>query len=342
MIINVNLPLSPYEIHLERGVLDKADKLLNLNRKCLIVTDDGVPTEYSKKIASYCSFSKIVTLKQGESSKSFDNFKMLCETLLEEGFTRTDCAIAVGGGVVGDLTGFAAASYMRGIDFYNIPTTLLSQVDSSIGGKVAINLNNIKNIVGAFYQPKKVLIDPNVLKTLPKRHISNGMAEALKMSLTSDVELFNIFKEKDPLSEIDKIIELSLKIKANVVVEDEKENGIRKILNFGHTLGHGIEAVEELNGMFHGECVAIGMIPMCSEEIRKDVIAILDKLNLPTRIDGNEEKIRNILSASTHDKKCDGKDISIIKVNVPGSYIIEKIPTEKWKTEIFKILSELN
>ena len=341
MIINVNLPHSPYDIHLERGILDKANILLNLNRKCLIVTDDGVPSAYSEKIASFCKYSKIITLKQGEASKNFNNFKLLCEALLEEGFTRTDCAIAVGGGVIGDITGFAAASYMRGIDFYNIPTTLLSQVDSSIGGKVAINLNNIKNIVGSFYQPKKVLIDPNVLKTLTKRHISNGMAEAFKMALTSDLDLYNVFKDKDPFNEIDKIIELSLKIKAKIVVEDEKENGIRKILNFGHTLGHGIEAVEELNGMYHGECVALGMIPMCNEKIRDDVITILNKLNLPTKIDGDDVKIKNILSAATHDKKCDGQDISVIMVDNPGNYIINKLPIEQWKNEIYQILSGL-
>ena len=131
-----------------------------------------------------------------EESKSLFVFEKLCKKMLEHGFTRSDCVVAVGGGVVGDLAGFAAASYMRGIDFYNVPTTLLSQVDSSIGGKVAIDFKGVKNIVGAFYQPKKVLIDPELLNTLPGRQISNGLAEALKMSLTSDGELFEIFEKK--------------------------------------------------------------------------------------------------------------------------------------------------
>ncbi len=336
MIISIDIPHNPYDIYLERGVLNKAHQLLNLNRRCLIVTDSGVPTQYSEIIKGFCKFPTVVTIPQGESSKSFENFKMLCETLLNNEFTRTDCVVAVGGGVVGDLAGYAAASYMRGIDFYNIPTTLLSQVDSSIGGKVAINLSGVKNIVGAFYQPKRVLIDPDVLKTLPQRQISNGLSEAFKMSLTSSKELYSIFKEGQSFQKIDKVIELSLKIKAFVVEQDEKEAGLRKILNFGHTLGHGIEAEEELNGMYHGECVALGMIPMCGDDIKSEVIDILKSINLPTVINGNLEKI---LDAVTHDKKCDGSYISVIKVETPGVYKIEKIPLEQWKNEIRSIFA---
>jgi 3-dehydroquinate synthase len=337
MIIRVNLPQNPYDIYLERGIIEKAGTLLNLQRKCLIVTDSGVPEKYSKTVASSCKEFNIITIPQGESSKSFDNYKMLCSALLEFGFTRTDCVVAVGGGVVGDLAGFAASTFMRGIDFYNIPTTLLSQVDSSIGGKVAINLSNVKNIIGAFHQPKRVLIDPDVLSTLPQRQISNGLAEAFKMSLTSDEELYGIFKEGKAFDRIEKVIELSLKIKAFVVEQDEKETGLRKILNFGHTLGHGIEAEEELRGMYHGECVAIGMIPMCGKSIREEVKNILTSLNLPTKINGNLEKM---LSAATHDKKCDGMNISVIRVNTPGSFIIDKITVEEWKEEIRTVLLE--
>ena len=142
----------------------------------------------------------------GEGAKSFPVFEHLCTKLLEHGFTRKDLVIAVGGGVVGDLAGFAAASYMRGIDFYNVPTTVLSQVDSSVGGKTAVNFNGVKNIIGAFYQPKAVLIDPETLKTLSKRHFSNGLAEAVKMSLTFDKELFELFETSDAHENIEKII----------------------------------------------------------------------------------------------------------------------------------------
>ena len=144
--------------------------------------------------------------------------------------------------MVGDLAGFAASAYMRGIDFYNIPTTLLSQIDSSIGGKTAINFGGVKNIVGAFYQPKKVLIDPDLLKTLPPRQISNGLAEAIKVGLTSDEKLFDIFENGEIGSRLDEIIVRALTVKKNVVEQDEKEAGLRRILNFGHTVGHGIES----------------------------------------------------------------------------------------------------
>lgn len=331
MILKVNLPRNGYDIILERGCLKNAGDLLNLERKCLVVTDTGVPPQYAECIAGQCKAPTLAVIEQGESSKNLDNWKMLLSTMLENGFTRTDCVVAVGGGVVGDLAGFVAASYMRGVDFYNVPTTLLSQVDSSVGGKVAVDLYNVKNIVGAFYQPRRVLIDPEVLRTLPQRHVSSGLAESLKMSLTSDRELFEIFRRGMALQQIDKVIESSLRIKISVVEQDEHEKGLRKILNFGHTLGHGIETWDKLSGLHHGECVGLGMLPMCSDEIRGDVAKALQKLNLPTKISGNLEEI---MSLAAHDKKCDGNDISIVTVNTPGSFLLQKMPLEEWKNMI--------
>ena len=215
---------------------------------------------------------------------------------------------------------------MRGIDFYNIPTTLLSQIDSSIGGKVAINLDGIKNIVGAFYQPKKVLIDPDVLTTLHPRQVSNGLAEAIKMSLTSDGELFSLLETEDIEKNIDTIIEKSLKIKRDVVEQDEKEKGLRKILNFGHTIGHGIESGENLSGLYHGECVALGMLPMCSESVRERLKKVLVKATLPTKIDVDRE---TVLKAISHDKKFDGEIVTVICVNTPGEFQMKKMTIEE-------------
>lgn len=328
MKLHVDLTENGYDIIIERGVLSKADKELSLRRKVLIVTDSGVPCEYAKKVAEKCAEPFIVTVPEGEGSKSFAMLEALCRKMLECGFTRTDCAVAVGGGVVGDLTGFAAASFMRGIDFYNIPTTLLSQVDSSVGGKVAVNLDDVKNIVGSFYQPKKVLIDPDVLSTLPKRQISAGLAEALKMSLTSDRELYDIFRNGKAEESIEEVIHRSLLVKISVVEQDEKETGLRKILNFGHTLGHGIEGAEGLSVLYHGECVALGMIPMCSDSLRPELISILKMLGLPTSVCGSLEKM---LDVATHDKKCDGGSISVVFVNEVGSFEIKKMPIEEWK-----------
>ncbi len=320
MIIHLDLNEKSYDIIVERNIIKKAAEHLNLNRRVLVVTDSGVPEVYSKTIAAQCKEPYIVTVDSGESSKSMDSFKTLLETMLENGFSRKDCVVAVGGGVVGDLSGFTASAYMRGVDFYNIPTTLLSQIDSSIGGKTAINFGGIKNIVGAFYQPKKVLIDPELLKTLPERQFSNGLAEAVKMSLTSDSELFDIFENKSIDDNIDEIIIRSLNIKKAVVEQDEKETGLRMILNFGHTIGHGIESSGNMTELYHGECVALGLIPMCDEKIRPRVIKVLRKCNLYNLIEFDWNKIGE---AAFHDKKADGDFVKVTTVNDIGTYEIK-------------------
>ena len=171
MNIHLDLKDNSYDIIVERGILQKAGEQLNLNRRVLVVTDSGVPAIYAQTLAKHCKSPIICTVESGEASKSIETFTKLLHIMLDNDFSRKDSVVAVGGGVVGDLSGFVASAYMRGVDFYNIPTTLLSQIDSSIGGKTAINFGGIKNIVGAFYQPKKVLIDPELLKTLPDRQI---------------------------------------------------------------------------------------------------------------------------------------------------------------------------
>jgi len=318
----MNLEKNSYDMVVQRGVLREAGRLLNLNRKVLIITDEGVPASYSQCVAEQCKEPYIQCVPQGEGSKSFATYQELLSFLLEKGFTRTDCVVAVGGGVVGDLAGFVAASYMRGVDFYNLPTTLLAQIDSSIGGKVAINLDGIKNIVGAFYQPKRVLIDPDVLSTLPPRQIANGLAEAIKMSLTSDADLFHLFENEDIDTHIDEIIARSLAIKQNVVEQDETEQGLRKILNFGHTIGHGIESSGHLKGLYHGECVALGMLPMCSAEVRQRLERVLQKVGLPTEMPADAD---SIIRAMCHDKKSDGDKITVVLVNTPGTYEMKTI-----------------
>ncbi len=322
MNIHLNLNENSYDIIVERGILQKAGEHLNLDRRVLVVTDSGVPEIYAKTLAEQCKSAVICTVETGEGSKSLETFAKLLQTMLDNGFSRKDCVAAVGGGVVGDLSGFAASAYMRGVDFYNIPTTLLSQIDSSIGGKTAVNFGGIKNIVGAFYQPKKVLIDPELLKTLPGRQISNGLAEAIKMALTSDSELFEIFENKDIGENIDEIIIRSLNVKKSVVEQDEKEAGLRKILNFGHTIGHGIESSENMTELYHGECVALGLIPMCGEEIRPRVVNVLRKCNLYNLIDFDWKKIGE---AAFHDKKADGDSVAVTTVNEIGKFEIKTL-----------------
>ena len=327
--LRISIPGKEYNVTIGTGILSSAGQYFNLNRKVFILTDSGVPKSYAEAVKSQAKDAMIYTIECGEASKNPKTLFDVLSAMLAFGMTRSDCAVAVGGGVVGDLTGFAAGVYMRGIDFYNVPTTLLAQVDSSIGGKTAVNLDGVKNIVGVFHQPSAVLIDTDVLSTLPKRHIAAGLAEALKMSLTSDSELFDFFeKNKITAENMEYVITRSLMIKKQVVEKDEKESGLRKILNFGHTLGHGIEAVESQNGLYHGECVALGMIPMSSDAIKERMIPILSRLGLQTTY---EKDIDKALSFIEHDKKCKGNSLDVIFVDEPGSYRIEKLTVNEFK-----------
>ena len=323
MLISMNLGENSYDILVERGILAHANRHLNLNRRVLVVTDSGVPAEYARAVAAQCKEGVICTVEQGEGSKSIEGFATLLQTMLDHGFSRKDCVVAVGGGVVGDLAGFAASAYMRGIDFYNMPTTLLSQIDSSIGGKTAVNFGGVKNIVGAFYQPKKVLIDPDLPNTLPPRQIANGLAEAVKMALTSDRELFALFERESIADNLDEIILRSLNVKKHVVEQDEKEAGLRKVLNFGHTIGHGIESC---GGLYHGECVALGVLPMCGEPIRSRVIDVLKKCNLYRTMEYDWDAIA---AAMFHDKKADGDTVTVVFVNEIGDFEMKTIPCEE-------------
>lgn len=323
MIIKVKTSSGEYDIVLERGALKKAGEFLDLNRRVLIVTDDGVPEIYAKTVAKQCKSPVILTIPQGEASKQTDSWALLLKTMVENDFTRTDCVVAVGGGVVGDLSGFAAATFMRGIDFYNIPTTVLSQVDSSIGGKTAVDFMGYKNLVGAFYPPKKVIIDPETLETLPKRQISNGLCESVKMAMTSSEKLFKIFETKEITNEVlEDIIYRSLLIKKQVVEADEREGGLRKILNFGHTLAHAVESINKLEKYYHGECVAIGMLPMCSDNVRARLLPVLEKLNLPTALDENAD---GLINACKHDKKAFGDSITVVTVEEIGKFQMKNL-----------------
>lgn len=319
MIIPVNADNGCYDIVLERGSLKKAGQLLELDRRVLVVTDEGVPPEYAGCVAGQCKEPIVVTVPRGEGSKSFEQLERLLSAMLEASFTRGDCVVAVGGGVVGDLSGFAASCYMRGIDFYNIPTTLLSQVDSSVGGKTAVNFGGVKNIVGAFYQPKKVIIDPETLKTLERRQLMAGLAEAIKMAATSSAELFELIEKSEDLdADLPEIIRRSLCIKRDVVEQDPKENGLRRILNFGHTVGHAVEGFNK-GKLLHGECVALGMPPMCSGEALERVTKVLKKYGLPTQIEQSADELMPYLK---HDKKMTANSVKVVLVDKIGQFRI--------------------
>lgn len=317
MIIPVKTKLGDYDIVLETGALDKIGEYLPLERNVLVVTDSGVPPIYAEKVAKAAKCGNITVIPQGEHSKNFDSLKGILSDMLKYGFGRGDCVVAVGGGVVGDLSGFAASCYMRGIDFYNIPTTLLSQVDSSIGGKTAIDFEGVKNVVGAFYQPKRVVIDPAVLETLDVRQLRAGLVEAIKMAVTNDKELFELIENSEDLNaDLEKIIYGALSIKKAVVEEDPTEKGIRKVLNFGHTIGHGIESF--FDGKYlHGECVALGMIPMAAESVRERIIAVFEKYSIPTKAEYTAD---DVLPFILHDKKKTANGINAVFSDEIGSF----------------------
>lgn len=334
-VIPVHSDQRDYNIYLGNGLLSRAAELFNLDRKVLVVTDSGVPSDYSATIASLCGQPVTVCIEQGEKSKNFDSFRLLLSTMLENGFTRTDCVAAVGGGVVGDLSAFAAACYMRGVDFYNIPTTLLSQVDSSIGGKAAIDFEGVKNIVGAFKQPDGVLIDPDTLKTLDERQKNAGFAEAIKMAVTSDEQLLELIENTDDFErDLSEIIRRALMIKKDVVEKDPTEQNLRKVLNFGHTIGHAIESASK-GELLHGECVALGMLPMCSDALRPRVKAVLKKYSLPCEITQTADELVPFIM---HDKKKSSSYITAVLSDEAGTFRFEKMTVDKIKSLLEKAI----
>ncbi len=322
MVIPVHAPNHDYPIYLESGALRRAGELLPLDRRVLVVTDSGVPREYAAAVAASCREANTVTLPAGEETKNMDSLQVLLSAMLEAGLTRSDCVIAVGGGMAGDLSGLAAALYLRGVDFYNIPTTLLAQVDSSIGGKTAIDFGGVKNTVGAFYPPKAVIIDPMLLASLPARQLRAGMAEAIKMAVTCDAALLrDIARCEDLPSALPDIIRRSLLIKKRVVEEDPNEQGLRRVLNFGHTVGHAVEA-HAGGSLLHGECVALGMLPFCGPALRKELRPILRKYSLPTEVPYPASELMPYL---LHDKKKQADGIVAVLSDKAGSFRFQKL-----------------
>lgn len=325
----------------KRGAISHITDWVPVNRKIMVVTDSGVPFQYAQSVLSCCPDAYCHVFAPGEDNKTLQTVQGILSDMLENGFTRTDAVIAVGGGVVGDIAGFAAASYMRGIDFYNVPTTLLSQVDSSIGGKTGVNLDGVKNVVGAFHMPKAVVIDPDCLATLEPRLLHEGLAEAIKMAATSDAALFSLIEEEGPLEpKLEMIISGALAIKEAVVEQDPTEKGLRRVLNFGHTVGHAIEAASAAENaasqsgpsgagaLFHGESVAIGMLYMCSDSVRSRLEPLLKRYELPVRDHFDTE---TLLSYIGHDKKKAGDSITAVYVNRIGSFEFRKMDMEQMR-----------
>ena len=263
--------------------------LVKGHKKLLLISDTGVPKNIIKKVTAITkNHSKVFTiiLDQGEKAKSLSNFQHIINFLINNKFDRSDGIIAVGGGVVGDISGFVSSTYLRGISFIQVPTTLLAQVDSSVGGKTAINIPAGKNLVGAFYNPKGVIIDTNVLHTLSSRELNAGLAEVIKYGLIQNKYLLSLV-EKNVVAIlnrnhkiIEEVIFESIKTKAKIVTKDEKETGIRALLNFGHTFGHAIEAHGKYKKILHGEAVAKGMLIASKISMLEGLISVKELLKI--------------------------------------------------------------
>lgn len=322
-----------YDIIIERGAIDLVGELAKdiiAEGKVCIVSDSNVAPLYMERVKN--SFAKegikaiSCVFPAGEKSKTAQTFIEILNFLAQEGVTRKDTLVALGGGVTGDMTGFCAATYMRGIKFIQIPTSLLAAVDSSVGGKTGIDLESGKNLAGAFYQPSMVIFDPDSLKTLPEEYFSDGMAEIIKYAMIKDEGLEKLILEN---VDIEEIVERCVKIKRDVVNADEFESGIRQILNFGHTVGHAIEALSDYT-ISHGKCVAIGMYIVTkaykNEELCKKLCRMLEKFELEKTCPYSPEEI---LQMAKKDKKADSGGINLIVPREMGKCEIRKVTTDE-------------
>jgi 3-dehydroquinate synthase len=329
--IRVNLAQNGYDIYIGADLLTQVGwflKELGFNDKVVIVTDPIVKNLYALSLRQSLTGNEfksvILEIPEGEEFKSLDTAERLYEELTDFEAERSTPIMALGGGVIGDTAGFVAATYMRGVPFMQLPTTLLAQVDSSIGGKVAVNFGQLKNIIGAFYQPKIVVSDITTLQTLPPAEIINGLGEVIKYAIIKGENFFTYLEEHlDQIMSLDKksleyIVVASAQIKAEIVAKDEKDEGLRNLLNFGHTIGHAVESVTNF-GVSHGQAIAIGMLSASIIAKESGILesAAVARIRKLLKRAGFMVKIPNvetskIIEAMTHDKKVAGGKIRFI------------------------------
>ncbi len=320
MKLTVHSSRFDYDIFLENNLLDNIENYIDVSKRYFVIADDNIPIEIVSKIINKFSDYIFINFPEGEKSKSLEEYSRIINLLLEKGITKDSTLIAVGGGVTGDLVGFISSTLYRGINYIQVPTTLLSQIDSSVGGKVAINANNTKNAVGTIYPPKLVLIDPTTLSTLPRRHFNNGMSEMIKYGMINSEKLFNIIKNKDVQNNLVELIYECLQIKKIFVENDEFDNEKRQILNFGHTYGHAYEAYYNYEKYLHGEAVALGMLKSCAPDLVDDLKFVLDKFSLPTFDPADKEEL---LTYIKRDKKSRADGINLVLVDKIGHAYIQ-------------------
>lgn len=333
------------EIYIETDLLSHAGQMIAdvfSPSRVHIVTDSTVAPLYLAQLEQQFTLPVTSTvIPAGEEHKRLSTVEGIYHDLLAAGMTRKDLIIALGGGVVGDITGFAAATFLRGVSLCQIPTTLLAQVDSSVGGKTGVDLAEGKNLVGAFYQPRLVLIDPEVLQTLPDATFADGMAEVVKYGYIANPEILGMVSQPEYQEQIGDIIYECVKIKRDVVAIDEHDTGLRMILNFGHTIGHAAEKLGNYTELTHGQAVAIGMVAAMrlsamrgNADLTAPLIALLQKIGLPTELTYDREAI---FGALLSDKKKFGSTVNFILVREPGRAEITPIEAEALHEYILKL-----
>lgn len=328
----------PYDIFIQRGVIDSCGayaKNLSGAQKVTVVTDTNVAPLYLERVQASLQKegfevrSHIFTA--GEESKHLGTIAEIYNTLADFRMSRKDIIVALGGGVCGDMAGFAAATYLRGIDFIQVPASLLAQVDSSVGGKTGVDLSYGKNLVGAFHQPIAVLIDPDMLKTLPDKFVVDGMAEVIKYGCIKEKDFFEKLENENALEHIEDVIERCVSIKRDVVNRDAKEAGERMLLNFGHTLGHSIEKLYNFTGITHGMAVAIGMVlisragekhGITESGTTERIIKLCEKYGLPT---SDKASFKDMADAAKSDKKTAGGNINLVLLTKIGNSFTQKL-----------------
>ena len=333
-----------YDILIDKGILDNAGKFIKEIKqkgKCAVITDDNVDKYYGERVMKSLKNAGIEAVKfvfpHGESSKNHSTLLNIYDFLADNGFTRSDYIAALGGGVVGDTAGYAAATYMRGIDFVQIPTTVVSQSDSSVGGKTAVDIRAGKNLVGAFHQPRLVICDTGTLSTLTPEFFADGMAEVIKHGMIKSAELFELLFTKDIKENLVDIMKRNVTIKGKVVENDEREKGERMLLNFGHTLGHALEKYYNFTGLTHGYAVAIGMstfthiaerIGMCKAGVAEKLDALLTKCGLPTT---DPAPMDELFKISLGDKKHLADTMNIVICSDIGKSEVVKMSVDEYE-----------
>lgn len=335
--VSIKIPEKNYKVYIGEGYLSKIITSIleekNYNQ-ITIITDETVKDLYLDEFISSYKEVNTITVPAGEKSKSIDQLSIIYDELAKYKMTRKDLIITLGGGVVGDLGGYAAATYLRGIDYIQVPTTLLSQVDSSVGGKVAVNISAGKNLVGSFYQPKAVYIDTETLNTLDETELKSGLAEVIKYGCIFDHKLFKLLESLTLESLLDHAIDIvrqCIEIKAYYVINDEKENDLRMHLNFGHTLGHAVEKYYKLERFTHGESVAIGidminqytyLLGELQEVDYQRIKALLNRYQYDLDVD---IPINDMMDYISRDKKTEGDDVNLILLKHIGESYIKKV-----------------